>query len=137
MKERQLMIANSDCESGALLMSGNRAADDDPSSQQYHIKKGRREVRIQPDFAKRLKMDYEQFKESFIEDLKAGLADKGFEDVSIKVNEVNKLNESYEAISVTPVGENIGINTNLETFFESYENGADYDAVVAKAVDVA
>ena len=82
-------------------------------------------------------MDYENFKESFIEDLKQGLAERGFEDVKVQVTEVNKLNESYEAITVTPEGSNIGINTNLETFFESYENGMDYDAVVAKAVDTA
>lgn len=42
--------------------------------------------------------------------------------MKIQVNEVTKLNESYEAITVTPEGSNIGINTNLETFFESYEN---------------
>ena len=80
-------------------------------------------------------MDYENFKESFIEDLKADLYEKGL-DVSVKVSQVDKMNESYEAITVTPEGSNIGVNLNMEKFFEAYENGTDFDAVVAKAADV-
>ena len=49
-------------------------------------KKGRRKVRIQPDFAKRLKMDYENFKESFIEDVKAGLYERGI-DANVSIHE--------------------------------------------------
>lgn len=80
-------------------------------------------------------MDYENFKESFIEDLKAGLYEKGF-DVNAKITQVEKMNESYEAITVTPEGSNIGVNLNMEKFFEAYENGTDFDAVVSKAIDV-
>lgn len=80
-------------------------------------------------------MDYENFKESFIEDLKADLYEKGL-DVSMKVSQVDKMNEFYEAITVTPEGSNIGVNLNMEKFFEAYENGTDFDAVVAKAADV-
>lgn len=105
-------------------------------AQNYIVKKkGRRQVRIQPNFAKRLKTDYENFKESFIEDLKADLYEKGL-DVSVKVSQVDKMNESYEAITVTPEGSNIGVNLNMEKFFEAYENGTDFDSVVAKASDV-
>ena len=49
-------------------------------------------------------MDYENFKEQFVADVKDRLADQGA-DVKVSVNEVNKLNESYEAITVTPEGD--------------------------------
>ena len=45
-------------------------------------------------------MDYESFKEKFVEDLKDRLDEQGA-DVKVSVNTVNKLNESYEAVTVT------------------------------------
>ena len=54
-------------------------------------------------------MDYESFKEQFVEDVKDRLYEQGAE-VNVSVHEVNKLNESYEAITVTPEGSNIGVN---------------------------
>lgn len=44
-------------------------------------------------------MNYEDFKEKFIEDVSDRLYEQGAE-VNISVHEVNKLNESYEAITV-------------------------------------
>ena len=52
-------------------------------------------------------MNFEDFKEQFIEDVKARLDERG-DDVTISVNTVNKLNESYEALTVTPIGSSIG-----------------------------
>lgn len=48
-------------------------------------------------------MDYESFKEKFVEDLKDRFDEQGA-DVKVSVNTVNKLNESYEAVTVTPEG---------------------------------
>lgn len=79
-------------------------------------------------------MDYENFKEQFVEDVKAGLSDSGIE-ASVTVNTVNKLNESYEAMTITPEGTNIGVNLPIEKFFEAYDDGMNYNAVVDKAVD--
>lgn len=45
-------------------------------------------------------MDYESFKEKFVEDLKDRLDEQGG-DVKVSVNTVNKLNESYEVVTVT------------------------------------
>jgi len=55
-------------------------------------------------------MDYESFKEKFVEDLKDRLDDQGA-DVKVSVNTVNKLNDAME-------------------------NGRSYDEVVDKAVEV-
>ena len=49
---------------------------------------------------------------------KTGVAEQGA-DVKVSVNEVNKLNESYEAITVTPEGSNIGVNISLEKFYDA------------------
>ena len=80
-------------------------------------------------------MDYENFKEQFVADVKGRLAEQGA-DVKVSVNEVNKLNESYEAITVTPEGSNIGVNMSLEKFYDAVQDGTPYDSVVDKAVDV-
>ena len=66
-------------------------------------------------------MDYESFKEKFVEDLKDRLDDQGA-DVKVLVNTVNKLNESYEAVTVTPEGSNIGVNIGMHNFNSSYKN---------------
>ena len=75
-------------------------------------------------------MDYENFKENFIEDVRKGLYERGIEDVNITTQQTTKLNESYESIAITPEGSNIGINTSLEMFFRAVEDGQDYNEVV-------
>ena len=80
-------------------------------------------------------MDFEKFKESLVEDVKKKLYEKDM-DAAVSVNEVTKLNESYDALTVTPEGSNVGVNINLENFFEAYENGVDYNAVVDRAIQV-
>lgn len=62
-------------------------------------------------------MDYESFKEKFVEDLKDRLDEQGA-DVKVSVNTVNKLNESYEAVTVTPEGSNIGVNIGMGEILE-------------------
>lgn len=79
-------------------------------------------------------MNYEDFKEKFIEDVSDRLYEQG-DEVNISVHEVNKLNESYEAITVTPEGSNIGVNVGIDKFFGAYENGTPYEEVVDRAVD--
>ena len=67
-------------------------------------------------------MDYESFKEKFVEDVKDRLYEQGAE-VDISVHTVNKLNESYEAITATPEGSNIGVNIGIDKFYDAIENG--------------
>lgn len=47
--------------------------------------------------------------------------------VKVSVNTVNKLNESYEAVTVTPEGSNIGVNIGIDKFYDAMENGRSYD----------
>lgn len=74
-------------------------------------------------------MNYEEFKNEFVDALQERLYESGNE-VSIHVNTVEKMNETYEAITITPAGSNIGMNLNLEVFAEAYENGVPFDEIV-------
>ena len=80
-------------------------------------------------------MDYENFKEQFLNDVKDELADAGT-NVSITVNTVNKLNESYEALTVTPEGSNIGVNLPIERFYNALCDGVTYDEIVERAAEI-
>lgn len=74
-------------------------------------------------------MNYEEFKNEFMETLQERLAEKGNE-VRSSVTNVEKMNESYEAITVIPAESNIGMNLNLGVFSEAFENGVAFDETV-------
>ena len=81
-------------------------------------------------------MDYETFKQEFAEDIKQNLYERGYGEVTVNFNEVEKANQKYEAMSVAPEGSNVGVNFNLEQAFAAYENSDDYQGVVARAANV-
>ncbi|MCR5117986.1 MAG: DUF5688 family protein [Lachnospiraceae bacterium] len=81
-------------------------------------------------------MDYEDFKEQFVQGVKDRLADEGM-DVKISVNEVKKLNESYEALTVTPEGSKVGVNIPIEKCYEAMDDGRSFTEVMDKAVEMA
>ena len=80
-------------------------------------------------------MDFENFKEKFMEDIKDRLEDAGI-DAKITTNTVKKLNESYDAVTITPNDSNLGMNLPVEKFFEAYDDGRPYDEVIDKAMEV-
>lgn len=61
-------------------------------------------------------MDYERFKEGFQDALKAELAVRGA-DVELTARRVDKMNESYDAITVRPTDSSIGVNISVEKAF--------------------
>ena len=67
-------------------------------------------------------MYYERFKEGFQDALKAELAVRGA-DVELTARRVDKMNESYDAITVRPTDSSIGVNISVEKAFAAYENG--------------
>ena len=81
-------------------------------------------------------MDYETFKQEFAEDIKQNLYERGYGEVTVNFNEVEKANQKYEAMSVAPERSNVGVNFNLEQAFAAYENSDDYQGVVARAANV-
>ena len=79
-------------------------------------------------------MNYEEFKEQFINAVKERLYEQG-SDMNVSVNEVKKLNESYEAMTVTPEGARVGVNIGLEKFYNAFSDGKSLDEVVRSAVE--
>lgn len=79
-------------------------------------------------------MNNEEFKNEFVEALKENLSERG-NDVDVKVSTVEKMNQSYEAITITPEGSNIGMNMNLEVFAEAYESGVPFDEIVEQVTN--
>lgn len=75
-------------------------------------------------------MDYEQFKATFAEDLKTNLQKQEIE-VDVSEHYIEKLNDSYDALSVTPKGSSIGVNANLDEIFHAVERGRDYREVLS------
>ena len=74
-------------------------------------------------------MNYEEFKSEFVDTLQERLYERGNE-VNISITNVEKMNEAYEAITITPAESNIGMNMNLEALAAVYENGMDFDEIV-------
>lgn len=79
-------------------------------------------------------MNNEEFKNEFVEALKEKLSERG-NDVDVIVSTVEKMNQSYEAITITPEGSNIGMNMNLEVFAEAYESGVPFDEIVEQVTN--
>lgn len=79
-------------------------------------------------------MDYENFKQDFQESLKEELAERGM-DTDVSFQKVEKMNESYDAVTVKPIDSIIGANFNVEKAFASYEAGTDMDEVVNHTAD--
>ena len=58
-------------------------------------------------------MNYEEFKENLAQDVKQQLEAGTIGPVDVDFNEVNKVNTSYEAMTIKPQGENIGVNIDV------------------------
>ena len=80
-------------------------------------------------------MNFEDFKEQFSEDVKRRLDERG-DEATVLVNTVEKPNESYEALTITPVGSNIGVNISIDRFYEAFSNGEPYGGIIDNVVEV-
>ena len=79
-------------------------------------------------------MNYEEFKEQLVEDVKKGLQERTGKEYEIQTNSVEKMNENYEALTVKPKDGIIGVNINMDELFKAYEDGHDYGDIVDRAV---
>ena len=80
-------------------------------------------------------ISYDNFKDVFMEEVKNQLEDAGI-DAKISLNTVKKLNDSYEAMTVTPEGESIGVNIPISKFYDAYDEGMSVEETVSRAVDL-
>lgn len=80
-------------------------------------------------------LNYEDFKEKFKESVSEKLEAEGI-NANLSFHTVQKLNESYDALTVTPEGESIGVNISVDRFYNAYDEGMDFDDTTDKAVDL-
>ena len=67
-------------------------------------------------------MERTTFSEKFMEDLKKQLEQSG-EKYLVSTNEVQKMNLTYEAITVKPENGLVGVNLNFSEIYERYASG--------------
>ncbi len=83
-----------------------------------------------------MKMTKKEFAGKLAKDVQEILREEGIA-VKTDVNTVKKLNDSYEAITVTPEGSNIGVNIDIDQLYKALDNGKTYDQVMVQAVEAA
>ena len=79
-------------------------------------------------------MDYEKFKKQFTAAVADSLGQQGIR-ADLTHHDVSKPNESYEALTATPSGSNIGVNIAMDKLYREMQNGASFEEVVNGAVD--
>ncbi len=78
-------------------------------------------------------MNYEEFKEALKDDIKNAFEDMGMK-VDVSEHMVDKFNHNYDAITVRPEGQNIGVTIDAGRYFSLYEDGKDYSEVAKIAI---
>lgn len=82
-------------------------------------------------------MDFEEFRERLMEDLKDSLQDRTGKEYTADANHVKKLqNADYDGIVIRPEGEQVGVNLDAQMLFAAYEFGKSYDEVVEQATNI-
>ena len=82
-------------------------------------------------------MDFETFKEEIREDMEKALYERTGTEHSVNLQTVEKMNETYEALTIKPENSDIGVNINANELFRAYSDGMDYDRLVDGAVNKA
>ncbi len=78
-------------------------------------------------------MDFETFKDSLAEDVREKLEGKTGEKYSVEVHNIDKMNESYEALTVKPENSVVGVNINATALYEQIQQGESYESIADKA----
>ena len=82
-------------------------------------------------------MDFETFKQELAGDIKDRLDTRTDVEHEVEIHKVDKMNETYDAITVKPENGSIGVNINATQLFDKYQEGMDYDRIVDQASDMA
>ena len=81
-------------------------------------------------------MKMKEFKEELVAGMEKAF-DRNHLEVTFCNRMVNKLNESYEGMVITPKGSNVGVTLNINNMYEAYENGKSLSEIIEKASDIA
>ncbi len=70
-------------------------------------------------------MDFDEFKNQLAEDLKDRLGN-----VEVDFHDVSKVNFQYEAITVRPENDKVGVNLNVDLLYKNYQDSHEYTSVL-------
>ena len=79
-------------------------------------------------------MNYEEFKKRLMEEVKENLYERNI-NVDIITTMVEKMNQTYEAMTVMPEGSKIGMNLNFQVYYDAYESGLELEYIVDRVVN--
>ena len=82
-------------------------------------------------------MNFEEFKDKIAVDVKESMEEKSGKTVTVEPRTVEKMNETYEGLTVKPDEGEIGVNLNLDSLYQEYNSGTSYDSIVTKAAAIA
>ena len=82
-------------------------------------------------------MDFEQFKEELASSVKEIMYSKYGMEVEVEARTMEKMNSSYEALTVKLEDSIIGVNLNATALYQQYEKGIDIDVITSKAAELA
>ena len=82
-------------------------------------------------------MDFETFKENLAKDVKETIDARTGKDTTVEIRTVDKMNETYDALTVKPEDSIIGVNLNATSLYKEFEAGTSYDSIVEKSADIA
>ena len=82
-------------------------------------------------------MDFETFKENLANDVKEKHYERTGHDMVVEARKVDKMNETYDALTVKPEDSIIGVNLNATALYKQMEQGTSYDTIVNQSAEVA
>ena len=94
----------------------------------YYVKKTKKKGKF---------MDFEQFKEELASSVKEIMYSKYGMEVEVEARTMEKMNSSYEALTVKPEDSIIGVNLNATALYQQYGKGIDIDVITSKAAELA
>ncbi len=68
-------------------------------------------------------MNFEEFKDKIADDVKETIEDRTGKSVTVEPRTVEKMNETYEGLTVKPDDGEIGVNLNLDSLYQEYSSG--------------
>ena len=82
-------------------------------------------------------MNFEDFKEELSKQLGKELYERGIGECEMETRTVDKMNSSYEALTIKPEGAEVGISLNVGELYKEYNKGAGMDVIVKHATEMA
>ena len=82
-------------------------------------------------------MNFEEFKEELTKEIGKELYERGVGDCELETKKMDKMNTSYEALTIKPEGASVGISLNVDELYKNYDNGKSFGSIVKHVAELA